>query len=123
MTPRPEQLNALNAFHANVNAEIERIVKEHTLTVNALTEKQLVELLKQLFASGDIIRQTMPVGPRHSEAQSVIYIPFAREQELSGKLEDIRKFCTKQHERRLCSYRVLCDCLECVTKRTILEML
>lgn len=123
MTPRPEQSDRL---HAAADAAIERIVREHALAVNILTEKQCVELLKQLFASGDIIRNTMPVGPRHSETQSVIYIPFAREQELTGKLQDVRKICEERHVTEwdgVSLPKLDCECLECVLKRRILEML
>lgn len=125
-TEDPNQLRAnADAVRAAAAAAIVRIVKEHALAREVLTEKQCVELLKQLFASGDIIRNTMPTG--HGEAQSVIYIPFAREQKWIAKLQDVRKFCENQHYVTFWpnggKTSDQCQCLECVLKRRILEML
>lgn len=112
-----DETPAMKDLRAKCDAAIERIVKEHSLAIEALTEKQIVELLKQVFASGDIIRQTVV----YTEAQSVVYIPFAEKELLSRKLLEIRNLCMDQGHYT--SGRPSCDCLECRLKRRVLELL
>lgn len=113
----------MKQLKAKADAAIERIVKENNLAIEALTEKQIVELLKQLFASGDIIRQTV-IG---TGAQGVIYIPFAEQEVLKSRLKAVRELCYSQHFSEQPSDAPLsappCACVECMLKREILELL
>ena len=114
----------LSELRAKADAAIERIVRENSLAIEALTEKQIVELLKQVFASGDIIRNVV-VG---SNAQQVIYVPGAEVDRLRGQVDAVRRLCSVQHESSIWwkddgRYLVPCECLECVLKRSILDKL
>ena len=51
---------------------LEGLVRKHHLAVDALTEQQLAEVIRQAIASGDLIRNVIQDG----SAQSVTYIPW-----------------------------------------------
>lgn len=110
-------------LRALADAAIERVVKQHQLAADSLTEKQLVELLKQVLASGDIIKHTVV----YSDAQSVVYIPFAQTDRLRDQLYRVRQLCKEQHDMQIreggVPKQVPCECFECLFKRRILEEL
>jgi hypothetical protein len=66
---------------------IEKAVMAHSIAINDLTEAQTVQVFKQAIACGDISRLVRV----DNHAQKVIYIPFARAQQLEGKLESAKE--------------------------------
>lgn len=50
-----------------------RVVQENAIAIEGLTEKQVVQVLKQAIAAGDIQRLMTISG----DQQSVLYLPFA----------------------------------------------
>jgi hypothetical protein len=68
------------------DAAITRLLKERSDAESKLTRDQFIECLRQALACGDFIRQVV-VG---SNAQGMIYIPFAREQELEGRVKELQ---------------------------------
>lgn len=80
--------------------QIRRLAKKHALAVEQLSESQLVEIIKQQIASGDIMKHIHygwnDQGSGHK--QSMIYIPYqgveklkAENAELKRKLEAVRE--------------------------------
>lgn len=61
--------------------------RKHNLAVEQLTENQFAEAIRQMIACGDFIRYVQV----NSGAQQVVYIPFAREQELQTKITELEK--------------------------------
>lgn len=74
--------NEFEALRKAMDEAIEKAVKAHSIAINDLTEQQTVEVFKQAIACGDI-RRLVRVD---NAAQTVIYIPFQRDQELEFKL-------------------------------------
>lgn len=58
------------------------LVRRHNIAVENLTQKQVVEAIKQAIEAGDFQKH---VNVLHE--QQVVYVPFAREQELHNKVE------------------------------------
>lgn len=87
-TPSPTYLADFKPTNSNQEA-IEKMVHEHNLTVDKLTELQLAEALRQAILCGDFIRlvQTDTSFPVHR--QSITYIPFRREQELKARIQEL----------------------------------
>lgn len=63
---------------------IDDLVREQNLAIENLTKEQVSEVLRQMFACGDIIRHVVCDGPYR---QSVIYVPYARAQELESRIK------------------------------------
>lgn len=63
-----------------------RLVRQYALACEALTEQQLAEAIRQALQCGDFQRLVSVDG-----GQQVVYIPFAREQQLENQIEDMRK--------------------------------
>lgn len=66
---------------------IEELIREHHLAVEALTEKQLAEAIRQAIACGDFQRYVCA----SNSSQAVIYIPHAREAYLTGKIRELEE--------------------------------
>lgn len=74
-----------------------KLIQEHNLRVEKLTQEQLVDLISQMIASGDIVRYVQETGPGQMDyAQKMVYQPFheverltAEVRELKGKLQSI----------------------------------
>lgn len=70
---------------ARVNDATQRLIREHRLAVESLTENQLAEAIRQALACGDFVRHVV-VG---SDAQQVCYVPYAQYQEISTKYDEL----------------------------------
>lgn len=70
---------------------VAELARKHNVAVENLTEKQLADALKQAIECGDFQRYIC----EGSHRQAVVYIPFAREQELLGKIKELEE---KYHE-------------------------
>lgn len=76
---------------------LEKLVRKHNLAVEALTEKQLIEAIRQAIASGDFQRLVVTTG---GGAQQVVYIPFAEQARLQARIRELEeqcKECTCKH--------------------------
>lgn len=69
----------------NIEKALAELIQAHCLAVEELTEKQFVEAIRQACACGDFQR-LVRAG---DGAQSVVYIPFAREQELRARIDEL----------------------------------
>ena len=65
---------------------IEECVKRHNLAVEELTEKQVVSAFRQAIECGDFVRYVQTDG-----GQSVVYIPFEREQQLQAQVKELEE--------------------------------
>ena len=86
-----EQENDMNEFHntelqQKIDEAISELVREQNLHIENLTREQVTEVVAQLFKSGDIIRLIQC----NTNAQSVTYLPYRREQELLGEIERLK---------------------------------
>jgi hypothetical protein len=70
---------------------IEKMVREHHLSIAQLTEQQVAQVVGQMLASGDI---TLFVQSDH-QGQAVIYMPYAREQELKFEIDRLKGLLEK----------------------------
>jgi len=61
-----------------------KLIREHQLAANEITEKQLADLLRQLLGSGDIIRHV-----RQDGAQAIVYLPYAEVERLRGMYNEL----------------------------------
>lgn len=67
------------------------LVRKFQLQVDELTERQLGEAIRQIILSGDLTKYVQ-VG---SGKQCVVYIPFAREQKLEGRITRLEELLKK----------------------------
>lgn len=63
-----------------------KLIREHNIAVEALTESQLSEAFMQAVACGDFTRLVTT-----DERQSVIYVPFANEQQHLSEINRLRE--------------------------------
>ena len=65
-----------------------RIIREHSLAIDKLTEEQMVGAMRQAVDNGDFIRlvQTNTLG------QDVIYIPYYEQEKLRSENNRLREF-------------------------------
>ncbi len=82
---QPTYTPEMKAMYEQFRVAVEKLVREHTIQIAGLTEQQLVSALKQAIQCGDF--QRLVVGT--SDAQQVIYVPYAREQELEARIKDL----------------------------------
>ena len=83
---KPYVMVELAAF-TNLDAAVRALVDKYRLAMAAMTEAQLADAVKQAIACGDF-RRLVRAG---DNAQSVVYIPFAREQELLERIRGLER--------------------------------
>jgi len=69
---------------------VEDFVHRRGLISNELTEKQIAEVILQMCACGDLVRHVRVLDGD----QKIVYIPYAREQELLAQIEDLKSKIT-----------------------------
>lgn len=69
---------------------VDRLVREHNLAVENLTERQLVDLLKQMIAAGDIVRYVVQ-EPGCEQKQCMVYQPFREVERLKARNADLER--------------------------------
>ena len=74
-------------MNSEINGQIERLVKEHQLAQEQLTEKQLVEVIRQAIAAGDFIRFVN----QDKDSQAIVYLPFAEKERLEARIKDLEE--------------------------------
>ena len=74
----------------NLAKAIEECVKRHHLMVEELTEQQTVSAFQQAIECGDFIR-LVRASSHDSETQTVIYLPYAREQQLQARVKELEE--------------------------------
>lgn len=77
----------LDSWQQRVREATLELVKKHGIATDALTENQIADALRQAIECGDFIRHVVANDGR----QTVVYIPFAREQRLEAQLAAIRE--------------------------------
>lgn len=75
----------INDVKTKIDEAIEKAVREHNIAIESLTERQTCEAFKQAIVCGDFQRLVI----HNSGAQQVIYLPFAREQELMRRIREL----------------------------------
>lgn len=68
-------------------AYTEKLIKEKAITAENLTASQLATAMIQAIECGDFTRLVR----LDNQAQQVLYIPFAREQELRWKIAELER--------------------------------
>lgn len=76
----PEELKQMNEA---ANKAIDNLVREYNLAIENLTKEQVSEVVRQLFASGDIVRLVSCSGQYR---QSVVYLPYSEQQRLQAHI-------------------------------------
>ena len=71
----------------NIEKEIVELIRKHNLAAENLTEQQLAEVIRQAIACGDFVRYVQ----QNTNAQQVVYLPFAREAQLYDQLSETRQ--------------------------------
>ncbi len=66
----------------DLTEHVTKLIHSHNIAIEELTTKQLVEAFTQALAAGDF--QRLVTADRSS--QQVIYIPFARQQQLEAEI-------------------------------------
>lgn len=84
--PEKEQVPGVTFSPSKVAGEIEKLVKEHGIATNDLTERQLVDAIYQALRAGDFARNVTTGG-----AQCVIYEPFRETERLKGEIADLKQ--------------------------------
>ena len=74
------KLNCVNRW--KVVQTMLRVMREHQIAFDSLTEAQFAEAIRQALSCGDFIRHVVA----GTDAQQVIYLPYAREQELESRI-------------------------------------
>lgn len=77
-----------------VDEAIAKVIREHCLGVERLTEAQFVDALKQALASGDFMRH-IQVG---SSAQAVTYVPFREVEALRSRIRELEAEIERRDE-------------------------
>jgi hypothetical protein len=63
------------------------LMEQNRLAAEGLTQTQLGEAIKQAIACGEFTKYIVV----DSGAQTVVYIPFSREQQLEGRIKRLEK--------------------------------
>lgn len=61
------------------------VFRKHKLGIEHLTQQQFVECIRQTIACGDFVRLVQV----DSGGQSVVYIPFAKEEKLKSRIREL----------------------------------
>lgn len=77
--------NAIEEMKELWESKLAEIVKRQALAVEDLTERQLVEAIRQAIACGDFQRYVKADGG----GQQVVYIPFAQESLLQAQIKEL----------------------------------
>ena len=72
-------------MNKKIEDTIAKLVHEHALALESLTEQQFVCAIKQALDCGDFSRCVQI----STGAQAVVYIPYAREQELKYRIAQL----------------------------------
>ena len=70
----------------DLTGHLEKLVRQHNLAVEKLTERQFVEALKQMIAAGDFVKYVRA----DDNAQTVSYEPFREVEMLRTALAELR---------------------------------
>lgn len=71
------------------------IVRQGREQLEKFTESQMVEAMKQALLSGDFKTLVVANTPTGTHTQAVVYIPFAREQELESEIRRLTDLLDK----------------------------
>jgi phytoene/squalene synthetase len=68
-------------MNTELQNQLLEFVREHQIAHDQFTERQMAELIRQMLASGDIIRNVRTDG-----AQNVIYVPYADMERMRSRM-------------------------------------
>ncbi len=71
----------------NLKKETARLIREHMLAVETLTEEQLVSAFAEAIKSGDFVRYVQKV-PIANDPQQVVYLPYYQREILQKKIDN-----------------------------------
>lgn len=77
----------MTRFSEELSKATEELIREHNIACEELTKEQLASAFKQAVVCGDFVRMVQS----GSRAQAVVYMPFAREQELLNEIEELKE--------------------------------
>lgn len=77
-------------FTDELDSILQEFVRKHQIAVEQLTDKQMAAAIRQAIECGDFTRQVCVTD----NAQNIIYIPYARQQELKSKLRELENLVT-----------------------------
>lgn len=79
------QLSELQNLRERLDEATRKLVREHNIACEQLTERQIANALRQAIECGDFQKFVHKDGA----SQHVAYIPFQREQELRGRVREL----------------------------------
>lgn len=91
VSPIEDSQERAKEFHALADKHVADLVRKHALAIENLTEQQLVTVLRQLIASGDIQRHVSSQSSITKHDQQVMYVPYAREQQLETEIARLKE--------------------------------
>lgn len=69
-----------------VQKAIDDLIQKYHLASNELTERQIAHTILQMLACGEFTRYLVI----NSDKQTVVYLPYKREQELLSEIEELK---------------------------------
>lgn len=78
----------------NLDETITNLIHEHHLQLRKFTENQLVDLLRQLLQSGDIIKYVC----QSDNSQALVYLPFSEKQRVEALYYELLYAVSKKWE-------------------------
>lgn len=76
---------------SDIREKIEEFVEQHAIQVEALTKRQMAEAIRQALMCGDFVRYIRVTD----YAQQIVYLPYAREQELESRIKTLESILEK----------------------------
>lgn len=73
-------------------------IRKHQLAVEALTETQLAEAIRQAIFSGDFMRNVVVGLPATSHSQSVVYVPYRELDRLRSLYNELLYAVERKHD-------------------------
>jgi hypothetical protein len=93
VTPPPQFAIPVSDRMAIFSKAVEEAAEEAFKAQSTLTKEQFVEALMQAIKCGDFVRYVRA----GDHAQQVVYLPFQREQELEGNVEQLEQWLYTAH--------------------------
>lgn len=73
-------------MNPDIEKHLAELIRQHNIAVDNLTQKQVVDAFKQAILAGDFQKHVSVLNQ-----QQVVYLPFAREQELFHKVQALQE--------------------------------
>lgn len=93
MNEIPETLSVQSGAAVGSSALFGDLIRKHNLAVEALTEQQLAEAIRQAIAAGDFMRHVVTDG-----RQAVTYIPWREVERLRSLYNELLYAVERKHD-------------------------